>query len=112
MEEAVEMTREAGLEKLREALDLTERMLAEARRDNWERVQWLENRRHFILRRCFDVAGVLPSPEAVHELLHRIMEVDRKVASRVTQARDETAAVLQALNQGRNATRAYREVEG
>lgn len=107
MEQAMAMNREQGLEKLREALDLTRRMLDEARQGNWERVQWLENRRHFLLRNCFDMADVLPSPEAVHRLLHRIMEVDREVASRVSTARDETMAVLGELQRGKAATRAY-----
>jgi len=97
------------MEKLREALDLTRRMREQAREGEWERVQWLESRRQYLLRHCFDRMEELPAPEEVHALLHRIMEVDREVSSLLATARDETARVLQEIGRGRAATHAYRQ---
>ncbi len=103
---------EAGLEKLREALSLTERMLRYAEEGDWERVQWLESRRQFVLRNCFEEGAPIPSPEAVHALLHEIMAVDRKVADRVAAARNEAARVLQSVARGRRMAAAYGASEG
>jgi len=100
-----------GIEKLREALKLTQMMLDPAREGEWERVQWLESRRQFLLRNWFS-QGALPSPEEVQAVLREILEVDREVSSLVASAREESARVLRKVARGRAATRAYRQVEG
>ncbi len=100
------------MEKLNEALDLTRRMLAEAQQGNWERVQWLEARRRLILRNCFDTEMTLPAPELVHAMLRKIMKVDRQVAELVENARNEMAHLLETVQTGRVATRAYQKAGG
>ncbi len=103
---------EDGMAGLREALALTERMLRHAEEEEWDRVQWLEARRQHVLRHCFEDGVPLPSPEAVHALLHEIMAVDRKVADRVAAARDEAGALLRRASHGRRAADAYRQAGG
>ncbi|GEM_PF-1762516 len=101
----------APLDRLREALELTRRMLEPARAGEWERVRWLESRRQHILKSWFS-HGELPSPETVQTVLRQILDVDREVYALVVGARDHSARMMRQAIRGRAAARAYQEAGG
>ncbi len=89
----------AGL--LREAISLTENMIAAAGADDWEAVAALEADRATLLADSAEVS------RAVGHLLEDLLALNRELETLAGEARAATAAALETLHRGGQAVGAY-----
>lgn len=93
----------AGSERLRA---LTQELLACARRGDWEKASGLEVERRPGLYRVF--GGMALGINVQHQtLLTEVLAADREILRLAQQRRAELGGLLQQVNQGRTALRAY-----
>ena len=87
-------------DRMFEVLDLSSRMLEQARAGRWDRVQEIQARRWTLLR------NGLPERLRVRDM-EEILALDLEIEQLARKAKAETAAELRHLHQGRQAHLAY-----
>lgn len=97
--------------RLARALQLTEKMLAHAERDEWEEVILVEQERRDDLTACFAEPIVRGDEELVAEAMAALLHLNEQLMSRLRNARSQALAQGRELAGRREALDSYRAVE-
>ncbi len=92
---------------LRQALRLTERMLAHARDAAWDELAQLERQRGGMLESCFTRHTRFQDRDLATRNIRKLLEMDRAILAQGKARRAQLATELDRLQHGRHANRAY-----
>lgn len=94
-------------EDLQQLLELSQAMLAKAGQGLWDDVIELETRRHDLIRLFFSEPVHPAHAEAVAAAIKTILSIDKKIAELGAIKRFDILQVLQEMEQGKKAIKAY-----
>lgn len=100
----------AAIDPLRRAAELSDRLVVAADGGDWDTAVRLEAERRPLIDAAFGEGAPADADQAA-ALIQRILAADQRVAELASQARDEAAAELAALQKGRRMNKAYRDTE-
>jgi hypothetical protein len=89
-------------------LVLTQDMLVSAEAGEWAQLMALEAKRRPMLTALFEPVAGVRDIQAVRDIAETVLTVDRRILALSEAGRDQTAADLARLDQGRRAIQAYR----
>lgn len=95
------------LDKLREALALSEAMAARAAQGDWEALAEVEERRAGVLEQSFSVPAQPEERAAVMDLIRGIQRWDEQTLRNARALRDAARDELEQLRRGQRAVKAY-----
>lgn len=94
--------------KIENLIELTQKMLEQAKSGLWEDVIATENKRRDVLNKFFsDQARLVDDAAAISVGIQTIIELDKEVMALGVGKKDELALILQNLGQGKKAVKAY-----
>ncbi len=94
--------------KIENLIELTQKMLEQAKSGLWEDVIATENeRRNFLDKFLSDQAKLVDNAAAISVGIQTIIELDKEVMALGVDKKEELALILQNLGQGKKAVKAY-----
>ena len=94
---------------LEQILETSREMLALAEQDEWEQAEALQRQRQDLIEKTFPLDDEMAQSEQAAALLKQIISLDGQLRRLAESRRKEIGQALGKINQGRQATRAYRD---
>ncbi len=103
----------AGLERqvrLQQVIKLSENMVEQAGRGEWEQIAELERQRRDDMMAALRAPLQEDETQQVHDSLQQLVQLNGQLTAMVQQARDDSVRQFNELRSGRDATKAYQRV--
>lgn len=94
--------------RLQAVIALSQQMIEQAGRGEWDDFAELEQRRRRDMLACFEVPVVAAEASRVRANIEQLMRLNDQITELLQQARAESARQFQMLQKGRSAVSAYR----
>jgi len=94
---------------LEQILETSREMLALAEQDEWEQAEMLQRQREELIKKTFPLDDEVAQSEQAAAILKQIISLDGQLRRLAESRRKEIGQALGKINQGRQATRAYRD---